>query len=64
MSILRRVEEKFEECIHLEVCNLRDNMVSLRKTTADLGKLMENKRFNTLVECDYYKKKKVERCES
>lgn len=51
MSILRRTEEKCEECSHFEVCNLRDNLVALRKTTTDLGKLMENQKFNILVEC-------------
>ena len=61
MSILRRIEEKCEECTHFEICNLRDNLVSLRQTTHDLGKLMENQRFNILVECDYYDKKVVKR---
>lgn len=58
MGILRKVEEKCEECVHFEVCNLKDNLVSLRKTTTDLGKLMENQRFNILVECDYYDEKR------
>lgn len=64
MSILRKIEEKCEECVHFEICNLRDNLVSLRKTTTDLGKLLENQKFNILVECDYYDRKAVKRCEN
>ena len=64
MSILRRTEEKCEECVHFDVCSLRGNLVSLRKTIHDLGKMMENQRFNILVECDYYDKKAVKRCEN
>lgn len=64
MSITRRSEEKCEECAHFEICNLRDNLTSLRQTTHDLGKLAENQRFNILVECDYYDKKAVKRCEN
>lgn len=64
MSILRRNEERCEECTHFEICNLRNNLASLRQTTHDLGKLMEHQKFNIVVECDCYDKKVVKRCEN
>ena len=59
MGTFRRDEEKCEECTHFEVCKLRKNLCSLQQTTHDLGNLMENQKFNILVECDYYTKKEI-----
>lgn len=56
MNIKRIKEESCTECVHNDICKLKDDLSELRQQTHDLGKLLENQKFQIVTYCDYYQK--------
>lgn len=44
-------------CAHSDACNLKRDFETLKTTTDDLGKLLENKKFKIEVSCSCYLRK-------
>lgn len=56
MNGLRIKEESCDECIHNDICSLKDSLSKLKQQTHDLEKLMENQNFQIVTYCDYHQK--------
>lgn len=46
--------DKCENCSHSDVCSIKLNLTTLKTTTNDLAKLLENRDFTINVTCKHY----------
>lgn len=50
--------EYCKDCVHRSVCSKEKDFNTLKTTTDDLKKLLENRSFDIIVSCRYYQKDK------